>query len=190
MTDPMTQFIGWLAEAKKRKDIAEPTAMCLATALDNKPSARIVLLKAIDTGFVFYTNLESRKSEEIKHNHHVALCFHWMPLKKQVRVEGVIEKVSEQEADAYFASRPRESQIGAWSSPQSRPLVNRGDLVKAVAENTIKFKNGPIPRPPFWSGWRVIPTAIEFWQEGKFRLHDREVFTRSGDTWDVKKLYP
>ena len=192
MTDPILKFSEWLEQAKKQKSIAEPTAMCLATA-DSKgqPSARIVLLKAFDArGFVFYTNLESRKSHEIAQNPKAALCFHWMPLEKQVRIEGRIEPVSDVEADAYFATRPRDSRIGAWSSKQSALLPSRDELVKAVEENTAIFKGQDIPRPPFWSGWRVIPEAIEFWEQGESRLHEREVFTREGQGWDVKKLYP
>src|SRR5262249_50398351 len=151
-----------------------------------KPSARIVLLKAFDErGFVFYTNLESRKSREIKANPFAALCFYWMPLDLQVRIEGKIEQVSDAEADAYFATRPRESQIGAWSSLQSRPLDSRDSLVKAVAENTKRFEGKPVPCPPHWSGWRVVPEKIEFWQQGTARLHEREVFMRDGDGWNI-----
>ena len=187
---PIEQFADWLEQAKAEKSIKEPTAMTLATATTvGKPSARIVLLKNHDErGFVFYTNLESRKSEEIKANPYAALCFHWMPLEKQVRVEGRIEPVSVEEADAYFASRPRESRIGAWASKQSRTLPHRGALM--LAEYTAKFLGREVPRPPFWSGWRVVPDRIEFWQQSAFRLHDREVFTRVGQGWDVEKLYP
>lgn len=166
--------------------------MTLAT-VDSKgqPSARIVLLKAFDErGFVFYTNLDSRKSREMKQNSKAALCFYWMPLERQVRIEGKVEPVSAAEADAYFATRPRESRIGAWSSKQSSPLDSRDTLVRAVAETTKKFEGQDVPRPEFWSGWRVIPETIEFWQQGESRLHDREVYTRTGGGWTVNRLYP
>jgi pyridoxamine 5'-phosphate oxidase len=190
--NPIPQFIEWLELAKATKAITEPTAMALATATaDSAPSVRMVLLKSVDDrGFVFYTNLESRKSGEIKQNPKVALCFYWMALERQVRVEGAIQPVSDEEADVYFASRPRDSQIGAWSSQQSRELAGKGDLAIAIAKNTAKFIGRTVPRPPFWSGWRVVPQRIEFWQQGAFRIHDREVFTRSGDDWKITKLYP
>lgn len=192
MMEPIKRFSEWLALAKSTPAITEPTAMTLATTTPaGRPSARVVLLKAHDErGFVFYTNLESRKSEEIKSNPYVALCFYWMALDKQIRIEGKIEPVSAAEADAYFASRYRESRIGAWSSQQSRPLASREELLQAIEENTKKFAGGDVPRPPFWSGWRVVPDVIEFWQQIDFRLHDRNVFTRSGDTWTTQKLYP
>jgi pyridoxamine 5'-phosphate oxidase len=192
MTDPIAQFQKWLGEAKAHKAIIEPTAMCLATA-DGKgePSARMVLLKEADArGFVFYTNLESHKSLDLAANPKAALCFYWPPLGRQVRVEGMAEAVSAAEADAYFQSRPRDSRIGAWASKQSRPLSGKAELVEAVAREGLRFGIGEIPRPEFWSGWRVVPIIIEFWQEGKFRLHDRERFTRRGDGWDVVRLYP
>jgi len=190
MKDPIAQLQQWLDEARKTP-IAEPTAMTLATCVDNKPSARIVLLKGIDArGLVFYTNLESHKSRELKQNPRAALCFHWMPLEKQVRIEGRVEPVSDEEADAYFASRPRESQIGAWSSAQSRALGSREILVKSVADHTKKFEGQPVPRPPFWGGWRVIPEVFEFWEQGESRLHEREVFTRKGNAWVISRLYP
>jgi pyridoxamine 5'-phosphate oxidase len=189
---PIEQFKLWLEEARKNAAIKEPTAMCLATTdTGGQPSARIVLLKNVDAhGFVFYTNLESRKSREIRHNPKAALCFYWMPLARQVRIEGRIEQVSDAEADVYFSTRPRESRIGAWSSRQSEPLPAREALLNAVQENTAKFAGKDVPRPPFWSGWRVVPEVMEFWQQSDFRLHDREVFTRVGDGWDIKKLYP
>lgn len=189
---PIDQFTQWLEEAKNTATITEPTAMTLATTTPaGKPSARIVLLKAHDKrGFVFYTNLESRKSGEIKSNPYAALCFYWMALDRQIRIEGKIEAVSDAEADAYFASRYRESRIGAWSSKQSRPLSSRDELMQAVADNTAKFEGQEVPRPPFWSGWRVVPSSIEFWQQSDFRLHDREVFTLDGDVWKTHKLYP
>lgn len=192
MTDPIEQCKAWLEMAKQQPAISEPTAMCLSTSgADNQPSSRIVLLKQLDArGFVFYTNLESRKSREIKANPKASLCFYWMPLTKQIRVEGIIEKVSDAEADAYFVSRARESQIGAWASHQSEPLADRGDLQKAIAHYTEKFAGGDIPRPGFWSGWRLAPQRIEFWNAGEFRLHEREVFTRDGEAWQRGWLYP
>ncbi|MFO0389485.1 MAG: pyridoxamine 5'-phosphate oxidase [Alphaproteobacteria bacterium] len=192
MTNPITQFEQWLTDAKNCKAIAEPTAMCIASVGEGgKPSARMVLLKDVDTrGFVFYTNYESRKGQEILANPHVALCFHWMPLERQVRIEGKAEKVSDAEADAYFKSRPRESRIGAWASKQSHPLSGKGELIKAVATETLRFGIGEIPRPPYWSGFRIVPEVIEFWNNGAARLHDREVFTCDGNGWSVTRLYP
>lgn len=192
MTDPIALFSEWMDVAKATPAIAEPTAMTLATVDKGMPSARIVLLKGHDErGFVFYTNFESRKSVEILSNPHVALCFWWMALERQVRIEGEVEMVSAQEADAYYASRARESRIGAWSSKQSRPLETSDALVRAVQENTTRFEGKDIPRPDFWGGWRVIPRRIEFWQQGDFRLHDRTVFTRDArGQWDCGMLYP
>ncbi len=196
MEDPIDKFTHWLNEAKSNKAIIEPTAMTVATATAaGKPSARILLLKSHDKrGFVFFTNLESRKSDEIKANPFAALCFYWMALDKQIRIEGKIEPASDAEADAYFASRHRESRIGAWSSKQSRPLSSREELMQAVSENTKKFEGQDVPRPPFWSGWRVVPEVIEFWQQNDFRLHDREIYTRiftsTSEAWKTSKLYP
>lgn len=191
-TDPIARFTDWLEAAKREKSILEPTAMTLATCdTGGQPSARIVLLKEADArGFVFYTNLESHKGDELKKNAKAALCFHWMPLFRQVRVEGAAAPVSAAEADAYFASRPRDSQIGAWASQQSRPLASRDLLVQAVAEYTERFKGKPVPRPPFWSGWRIMPQRIEFWEQGDHRLHRRELYVRGGQGWNVQALYP
>lgn len=192
MTDPIEKFHRWLETAKADPSIAEPTAMCLATASGRgRPSARMVLLKEADArGFVFYTNLESRKGHDLKENPFAALCFHWMQLQKQVRVEGMAEPVSAAEADAYFKTRARESQLGAWSSKQSQPLEGMGALMAAVAANTAKYLGRDVPRPPFWSGWRVVPERIEFWSQGAFRLHERELFTRDGQGWKITRLYP
>lgn len=192
MKQPFLQFSEWFEVAKQTPAIAEPTAMTLATvAASGQPSARIVLLKTFDErGFVFYTNFESRKGHEITHNPKVALCFYWMPMKRQVRVEGIIVRVSDAEADAYFASRPRGSQIGAWSSEQSAPLANRADFMAAIAANEKKFEGSEVPRPPHWGGFRVVPQVIEFWQEGKFRLHERELYKRDGQGWTMEMLYP
>lgn len=191
-TDPITQFSHWLEEAQRHKGIIEPTAACLATAdLDGKPSARMVLVKAADSqGFVFYTNMDSRKSRELRQNPKAALCFYWMPLRRQVRIEGTIEPVSAAEADAYFATRPRDSRIGAWASKQSQPMENPAALQQAVAARTAEFEGQEVPRPEFWSGWRIVPDSIEFWQQGEFRLHERELYTRSEQGWKRGQLYP
>lgn len=192
MTDPIRKFSEWLGEAKRAGTIREPTAMCLATATkDGRPSSRMVLLKGVDArGFVFYTNFESRKGEELKANAHAALCFYWDPMGKQVRVEGRAENVSDEEADAYFATRARDSQIGAWASDQSRPLSSRAALVARIAKEAARFLGRDVPRPPHWSGWRIVPERIEFWQNAEHRLHDREVFTRTGAAWESSLLFP
>ncbi|MFN3448125.1 MAG: pyridoxamine 5'-phosphate oxidase [Roseococcus sp.] len=191
MTDPHALFAEWMAEATKTEP-NDPNAMCLATATpDGRPSARMVLLKGQDArGFVFYTNLESRKGGELAANPRAALCFHWKTLARSVRVEGPVEPVTAEEADAYFATRARPSRIGAWASKQSRPLEGRWALEKAVAEYTLKFGLGEIPRPPHWSGFRVVPERIEFWRDMPFRLHERRVFHREGEGWREELLYP
>jgi pyridoxamine 5'-phosphate oxidase len=181
-----------MAEAAKSEP-NDPNAMCLATTTpDGFPSARMVLLKGRDDrGFVFYTNLESRKGGELRANPRAALCFHWKTLQRSVRVEGEVEQVSDAEADAYHASRARGSRIGAWASRQSRPLEGRWALEKAVAEHTLKFGVGDIPRPAHWSGFRVLPRRIEFWRDMPFRLHERRVFHREGaESWREEALYP
>jgi pyridoxamine 5'-phosphate oxidase len=191
--DPIALFESWLAEARQGEP-NDPEAVCLATATpDGRPSARMVLLKGVDArGFVFYTNLESRKASELAANPQAALCFHWKSLARSVRVEGPVERVSAAEADAYFASRPRGSRIGAWASAQSRPLEGRWALEKRVAECTLRFGLGEIPRPPFWSGFRVLPVRIEFWRNMPFRLHERRLFHRDGEdgAWRLELLYP
>lgn len=190
--DPITQFTSWLKDAIHHKQVGEPTAMCLATAdKQGEPSARMVLLKEVDTrGFVFYTNNESHKGHDLAENPRVALVFYWQPLGRQVRVEGVAEPVSAEEADAYFQSRARDSRIGAWASKQSRPMEKPTTLLEAVAREALRFGVGEVPRPPYWSGWRVVPRVIEFWTEKPFRLHEREVFTREGGGWSLTRLYP
>ena len=187
----MTQFHEWFAEAKA-KESALPEAMTLATAdADGVPDARMVLLKDADAnGFVFYTNSDSTKGQELAANPRAALVFHWKALKRQVRVKGRVEQVSPGEADAYFASRARGAQIGAWASDQSREMDSTYDLEKSVARFTAKFGIGDIPRPPHWNGYRVVPDTIEFWEERLFRLHKRESFRRSGDGWRIARLYP
>jgi len=189
--DPFARFAAWMAEATQTEP-NDPNAVCLATCTpEGRPSARMVLLKGVDPhGFVFYTNLESRKGRELAANPHAALCFHWKTLARSVRVEGPVEPVSAPEADAYYASRARGSRIGAWASRQSRPLEGRWALEKAVAEYTLKFGLGEIPRPEFWSGFRVLPERIEFWRDMPFRLHDRQVFHRDGAAWRIEALYP
>jgi pyridoxamine 5'-phosphate oxidase len=189
--DPISRFLEWFEEAKRREPEL-PEAMALATADPaGAPSVRMVLLKDVDRrGFVFYTNLDSRKGRELTANGKAALLFHWKSLHRQVRVEGPAEPVADSEADAYFASRDRGAQIGAWASEQSRVLTGRLDLEKRVAKFAAQFGLGKVPRPPFWSGYRIVPERIEFWSEGSFRLHDREVYTRSGDGWRIERLYP
>jgi len=189
--EPFAPFARWFALAAQSEPLAE--TMTLATAnRDGVPSLRAVLLKGADQrGFVFYTNLESRKAGELFGNPHAALCFHWKSLERQVRIEGTVAPVSEGEADAYFASRQRDSQIGAWASDQSRPLESRAALEQRFADFAQRYaEQTVVPRPPTWSGFRVIPRRIEFWQERPFRLHDRVVFVRDGGTWRKQRLFP
>lgn len=189
--DPIALFGEWL-EMAKGSEINDPTAMALATVdEDGLPDVRMVLLKDFDAaGFVFYTNFESAKGREILANPKAALCFHWKSLRKQVRVRGTVTEVSAAEADSYFGSRPRGSRIGAWASQQSRPLESRFALEKAVAAYTARYAIGEIPRPEYWSGFRVAPEQIEFWSDGTFRLHDRMQYVRDGDGWRTSRLYP
>jgi pyridoxamine 5'-phosphate oxidase len=189
--DPIELFKEWYAEAQKLP-LEEPTAMTLATAnAAGVPSLRVVLLKAVDArGFVFYTNLTSPKARDLEENPRAALCFHWMPVGRQVRVTGSVERVSDEEADAYFASRPRQSQIAAWASKQSQPMEGRFELEKRVAKYAAKFALGGLHRPDFWSGYRVIPETIEFWNVRPYRLHDRVLYSRTPEGWAAKVLYP
>ena len=189
--EPFRLFDAWFQEAKA-KEPNDPEAMTLATVgADGMPSARMVLLKGVDPrGFVFYTNYESRKGQQLMAHAKAALCFHWKSLRRSIRIEGPVEQTSPEEADAYFSSRPRSSQIGAWASDQSRPLEGRFALEARVAKFTAKFGVGPVPRPPHWSGFRIMPSRIEFWEDRPFRLHDRLVYTRDGDGWATTRLYP
>lgn len=191
-TDPIAKFIDWLSEVEQTAGLAEPTAMTLATCdRHGNPSARIVLMRGIDQrGFVFYTNTESDKGNDLKQNPKAALCFYWMPLNRQVRITGTVQPVGSDEADAYFASRLRESQIGAWASRQSRPLKNREELLDAFEHYRNEFEGRHVPRPPHWAGWRVVPDRIEFWMQQDFRLHEREIYTREGKKWHKGYLYP
>ena len=188
---PFKRFEAWLAEAQTHEP-NNPTAMSVATVgADGRPSSRVVLLRGYDErGFVFYTNFGSRKIREWQGNPYIALCFHWKSLDRQVRIEGRSEQVSDEEVDAYFASRPRDSQIGAWASRQSEVLVTRFELEKRVAKYAAKFGLGKVPRPPFWSGIRVVPDRFEFWEERPFRLHERETWRLINGSWQESRLFP
>lgn len=191
MIDPFDQFALWFAEAEA-SELNDPNAFALATATpDCRPSVRIVLMKFWDTrGFVFYSNMDSRKGSELAANPHVHMDFHWKSLRRQVRIDGSVATVPETEADAYFASRPRDSQIGAWASAQSRPLPDRATFDARFADVAAEFEGRDVPRPPRWTGWRVTPSAIEFWQDRNNRLHERTLFMRAGDGWTQGLLYP
>lgn len=192
-TAPFVLFGAWFADAEKSEP-NNPNAMALATVdASGLPDVRMVLLKGVDErGFVFYTNSESQKGLELAGNPKAALNFHWKSLDRQVRIRGNVSQVSDAESDAYFASRHRASQLGAWASKQSRPLESRFAFEKALAVTTAKYPLGTVPRPPYWFGYRVAPVAIEFWQDRQFRLHDRIVFTRAtqNDAWTKTRLYP
>ena len=189
--DPHSLFENWLAEAQASEP-NDPNAMAVATVgADGQPSVRMVLLKGHDErGFVFYTNYESRKAAELLATPRAALLFHWKSLRRQIRIEGPIEPVSDAEGDAYFATRHRDSQLGAWASDQSRPLPSRALFEARFAEMESRFADGNVPRPPHWSGFRVMPERIEFWSDRAHRLHERRLFTRSATGWDEGLLYP
>ncbi|HEY2620887.1 MAG TPA: pyridoxamine 5'-phosphate oxidase [Acetobacteraceae bacterium] len=192
LADPFARFQDWIAEAWTHEP-DDANAMTLATATpDGTPSARIVLLKGTDTrGFVFYTNLESRKGEELAANSRAALLFHWKPQGRQVRIEGRVEHVTDAEADAYYATRARISRLGAWASDQSRALPDRAELERRLAAIEVRYPGEDIPRPPNWSGFRIVPARFEFWQNMPFRLHDRTVYTKAQNgCWTLGKLFP
>ncbi len=190
-SDPLALFDAWFAEAQASEP-NDPNAMAVASVdADGQPSVRMVLLKGHDDrGFVFYTNLESRKGRALTANPRAALLFHWKSLRRQIRIEGAVEPVSDAEADAYFNSRPRDSRIGAWASDQSRPLASRAALLKRVAEYGARYAVGTVPRPPHWSGLRIVPARMEFWQDQAFRLHERRQFDRTDEGWSESLLFP
>jgi pyridoxamine 5'-phosphate oxidase len=191
MTDPLAIFDKWFAEARA-SELSDPEAMALATVNEaGRPSLRMVLLKGHGPdGFVFYTNEESAKGRELAQNPNAALLFHWKSLRRQVRLEGAVARVSSAEADAYFATRARDSQLGAWASDQSRPLANRSTFEARFEEMKRRFEGCDVPRPPYWGGYRLVPDRIEFWTDREHRLHERRLFVRDGDSWTEGLLYP
>lgn len=189
--DPIEQVRAWIAEARASEP-CDPDAAALATAgADGMPAVRMVLVRGIDArGFVFYTNLGSAKAADLAENPQASLCLYWKSLQRQARISGRVEPVEDAVADAYFAGRPHESQIGAWASRQSQAMAGRFDLEKRVAQTLLKFPTLAVPRPPFWSGFRVVPQRIEFWVQKPFRLHERIVYTRDADGWRTQMLFP
>jgi len=186
---PIEQFNRWFEEAS-RAGVALPESMGLATVSSGGPSSRTVLLKGVDTGFVFFTNYGSRKSKELAADPRAALLFHWVQQERQVQIEGTVERVSPAESDAYFATRPRGSQIGAWASPQSQVIGSRQALEEATADIARRYENAAIPRPPHWGGFRLIPHSVQFWQGRPDRLHDRFRYRKNADLWIVERLAP
>ena len=189
--DPVALFDAWLARAGETEP-NDPNAVSLATVDANgQPDVRIVLLKGLsDAGFDIYTNAESAKGRQMEANPRAALCFHWKTQRRQVRVRGRVERVGEAGSDAYFATRARGSRLSAWASKQSRPAEDRAELVASMEAAEARFEGEDVPRPPHWYGFRIVPDAIEFWQDGAFRLHDRNLFTRAGENWETTRLYP
>mgnify|MGYP001248834812 CR=1 FL=1 len=189
--NPIVLFHEWFADAKKSEPLL-PEAMSLATAgNDGKVSSRMVLMKsATESGFVFFTNTDSQKAICINQNSNVALLFHWKSLSRQIRINGRAELIDKADSDAYFATRPRESKIGAWSSMQSKPMLNKEVLAKNIEAYKAQFGSGQIPRPPFWEGYRVFPEQMEFWEEGEFRLHNRRQYNKTPTGWSIQLLYP
>lgn len=190
--EPWQRFEAWYAEAGRHPEISDASAMALATADGGaRPSVRMVLLKQHDArGLVFFTNLQSPKARDLADNARAALCFYWAPLERQVRVEGAVQPVSDAEADAYFATRPRLSQLGAWASRQSEPMAHRFGLPPAVALAAARFGMGKVPRPPHWSGCRVVPDSWEFWEAGENRLHRRMLWRKTESGWEIAHLFP
>jgi pyridoxamine 5'-phosphate oxidase len=192
--NPLSRFNRLYAQAQAldRAVLPEPNAMSLATVgMSGNPSVRIVLMKGVDErGFVFYTNMDGRKGRELRTHPYAAICFHWAALEVQVRAEGPVSQVSDAEADEYFASRPRESQIGAWASIQSQPIEHANDLVDRVRDAEQRFEGKTVPRPPYWTGFRLKPERIEFWKSRPGRLHERHLYLRSGESWTMETLYP
>jgi len=191
VSEPIKKFREWFDQADAAEEMAEAVALATADAR-GRPSVRMVLLKGVDDrGFTIYTNVESRKGRELTENPFASLCFHWKSQKRQIRVEGPIARISDAEADAYFASRSKDSQIGAWASKQSRPMEGRFEFEKAIAKYSAKFALTEVPRPPFWTGFRIDPQRIEFWEDRKFRLHMRHLYEKNdAGVWKMKELYP
>jgi len=189
--DPFDQFTVWFEQAKAAEPADHDAASLASATSGGRPSLRMILMRGYDErGFTFYTNLESRKSRELAANPYAAMCFHWKSTARQIRIEGSVQQVSDEEADAYYETRPRESQIGAWASKQSQILEGRLTLERKVAKYAAKFALGKVPRPEFWSGYRLIPDCFEFWDKRPFRLHERTLYTKDDLEWTSVKLYP